>query len=540
MMKFGDIAIGEAAGAILAHGVNAGGRRWPKGRLLGAADVAELAALGLARITVARLEAGDIGEDEAAARVAGLIAGPGVRVSAAATGRVNLHAEHLGLAIIDADLITRINLVDEGLTVATVEPFAVAAAGQLLATVKVIPYAVDGAVPAAIEAAVGAAAPVLSLRPFTGRRVGLVLTARPGMKESLFDKARAVTNERLAAFEVALTAVRRCGHEASAVAAALADLAPAHDILLILGAASTGDRADVVPAGIEAAGGQVDHFGMPVDPGNLLILGRLGGKPVIGMPGCARSPKLNGFDWVLRRLMAGLPVTGPQLAAMGAGGLLKEISERPRPREQRRAKPKADAPRVAALVLAAGRSMRMGAANKLLQPVGGAPMLARVVEAVCQSKVAETVVVTGHQAEAVQGALAGAGVAFVHNPHYRDGLSTSLAAGLGVLAIDTDAVLVCLGDMPLVTAAQINALIDAFDPAKGAAICVPTRNGKRGNPVLWSVAFVAELRALAGDVGAKHLIGEHADKLLEVAMDDDAVLVDVDTPEALDALVLQK
>jgi molybdenum cofactor cytidylyltransferase len=187
------------------------------------------------------------------------------------------------------------------------------------------------------------------------------------------------------------------------------------------------------------------------------------------------------------------------------------------------------------VVLAAGRSQRMGAANKLLLEVAGRPMVARAVAAARASGAAETVVVTGHMAAEVEAALAGAAVRFVRNPHYAEGLSTSLAAGIGALGADIDAAVVLLGDMPQIAAGHIDALIAAFDPAGTGAICVATFQGKRGNPVLWARRFFGELTGLKGDVGARHLIGEHAELVAEVALDG-AVHTDVDTPEAYAAL----
>jgi molybdenum cofactor cytidylyltransferase len=246
---------------------------------------------------------------------------------------------------------------------------------------------------------------------------------------------------------------------------------------------------------------------------------------------------VNGFDWVLQRLIADLPVTRSDIMRLGAGGLLKEIPTRPQPRAG--AEPAATtprAPRIAAIVLAAGRSSRMGSANKLLADVSGLPMVRRAVEGAIASQAKPVVVVTGNEQGKMQAALRGCKVTFVHNASFTEGMSTSLQTGLAALPANVDGVLVCLGDMPLVTATALDRLIAAFNPLEGRAICVPTWNGKRGNPVLWDRRFFPAMAELAGDVGAKHLIGEHADLVVEVAMSDDAVLTDIDTPDALAAL----
>jgi molybdenum cofactor cytidylyltransferase len=268
---------------------------------------------------------------------------------------------------------------------------------------------------------------------------------------------------------------------------------------------------------------------MPVDPGNLLMLGRLGAGSVIGVPGCARSLKPSGFDWVLQRVCAGIAVAADDVAAMGIGGLLDEISVRPSPRSE--APARADRGRVAAVVLAAGRASRMGS-NKLIAELDGEPIVRRTVRAVLGSRARPVVVVTGHEAEAVRGALAGLDVRLVHNPDFADGMSTSLRAGIAAAGA-VHAALVCLGDMPRLEAHHLDAVIDAFAAGDPDQIVVPTYDRKRGNPVLWPSCYFTEIAELSGDVGARALIDRHADHVRLLAIDDPAILVDVDTPAAL-------
>ncbi|WP_291296070.1 molybdopterin-binding/glycosyltransferase family 2 protein [Elioraea sp.] len=543
-MIFGRMRVADAAGAILAHTLKAGQRTLKKGRALADDDIAELTAAGIEMIVAARLEPGDLGEDEAAARIAEACRGAAIRATRAATGRVNLVAEAAGVLAVDAVRLDRLNRVDEALTVATLPPYAMVEAGDMLATIKIIPFAAPEAAVADAAAIAAEGGALLSLHPFAARPVGLVMTRLPGMKESILDGTEAVTRARIEALGATLLPARRVGHTEEEVAAALAALAAeGARVLLVSGASAVVDRRDVCPAGIVAAGGSLDHFGMPVDPGNLLCFGTLGDIPAVVLPGCARSPKLNGFDWVLQRLMADLPIGRPEIMAMGAGGLLKEIETRPLPRarapDQGRERPhfrEKPGRRIGALVLAAGRSSRMAPNNKLLiTDAEGVPMVARVVEAVLASPARPVMVVTGHAEQAVQGALAGRNVRFVHNPAFAQGLSSSLRAGIDALGDEVDAVLVCLGDMPLVSAALLGRLIAAYDPEEGRAIVVPTVAGRQGNPVLWDRRFFAAMRAVTGDVGARHLVGENTEAVHEVAMEDDAALTDFDTPESLAA-----
>jgi molybdenum cofactor cytidylyltransferase len=541
-VKFGEVPVDEAEGAILAHSLKLGTTALKKARVLSRADVELIAASGLSRIVVARLEPGDVGEDEAAWRVATAAAGAEIEAAAPFTGRANLFAKTRGLLVFDPERLDRLNLVDETVTLGTLPPFATVEPKQMLATVKIIPFAApEPAVARCIEAA-AADGPLLRVAPFVPRSVGLVQTRLPGLKESILDKTRQVTEGRLAALGCRLVFEERCAHVTSELASMIRDtLGHGIDILLIHGASAILDRRDVIPAAIVAAGGRIDHFGMPVDPGNLLLLGHVTERVVLGLPGCARSPKVNGFDWVLERLVAGLPVGSAEIMRMGSGGLLAEIPSRPLPRAEakpaeQRPSAKPAGPRIGALLLAAGQSRRMGGPNKLLAEVDGTPMVAYVARRLLASRARPIIAVLGNQADAVDAALGKLPVERVRNPEFAGGLSTSLKRGIAALPPDLEGALICLGDMPLISGRHIDRLIGAFNPLEGRAIIVPTRLGKRGNPVLWSKRFFPDMAELAGDVGAKHLIGEHAELVAEVEMDDDAILVDIDTPEALEAL----
>ena len=541
-MKFGEVPVAEAEGAILAHSLRLGTIALKKARVLSRADLDLITEAGLSRIVVARLEAGDVGEDEAARLVAASAAGDEIEPAAPFTGRANLFAKARGLLVFDRERLDRLNLVDEAITLGTLPPFAVVEPRMMVGTVKIIPFAAPAeAVERCVEAA-RSVGPLLRVAPFQPHSVGLIQTRLPGLKESILDKTREVTEGRLNALGCRLVVEERCGHETAELAPLIRD-AMGHgiDILLIHGASAILDRRDVIPAAIVAAGGRVDHFGMPVDPGNLLLLGHVNARPVLGLPGCARSPKVNGFDWVLERLVAGLPVGPAEIMRMGSGGLLAEIPSRPLPRaeatqaSERKSEAKPQGPRIGALLLAAGQSRRMGGPNKLLAAIDGTPMVAHVARRLLASRARPIVAVLGNQADTVDIALGKLPVKRVRNPEFAAGLSTSLKRGIAALPSDLDGVIVCLGDMPLISGRHLERLIAAFNPLEGRAIIVPTRRGKRGNPVLWSRQFFPEMTGLAGDVGAKHLIGEHAEFVAEVEMDDDAVLVDIDTPEALDA-----
>ena len=530
-MKFGAVPVKEALGATAVHTIRQDGLVLKKGTPIGPAEVAALEAAGIKEVVVARLEPGDVSEDVAAAEIAKAVVGEGVHVDRAFTGRANLFAHTAGILVVDKDAIDRLNRVDEAITLATLPAYKPVVAGEMIATVKIIPFAVSGSARDAVLA--GVTEPLLRVAPYRIRKVGVVSTLLPGLAGKVIDKTLKITAERLAPAGAAIVAERRVPHDRDAVARAINEVLKAGaEMTIVFGASAIADRRDVIPAALEAIGGRVEHFGMPVDPGNLLMIGSTGATPVLGAPGCARSPKENGFDWVLMRLLARLPVQRQDISGLGVGGLLMEIVTRPQPREE----PLQTVRSIAAVVLAAGRSSRMGGPNKLLAEIAGRSLLRMVVEAALASQARPVLVVTGHQRERVEAALAGLPVTIVHNPNYAEGLGTSLKAGIAALPAEVDGVVVCLGDMPQVDAALINRLIGAIDPDKGALVAVPTIEGKRGNPVVWSRRFFPDLMAVEGDVGARHLIGRYGEAVVEVPVSGDAALTDIDTPQALEAL----
>jgi molybdenum cofactor cytidylyltransferase len=530
-MKFGAVPVADAAGAVAVHSIRKSGLVLKKGTLIGEAEIAALTAAGIAEIVVARIEPGDVSEDAAAAEIAAAVAGEGVRRDRAFTGRANLFAETAGVLVVDKTAIDRLNEVDESITFATLPAYKPVVAGEMIATVKIIPFAVAAAARDAALAVAQRSAPLISVAPHRIRKVGIVSTLMPGLATKVIEKTLRVTEERLAPAGAAIVAERRVPHEQAALAKAIEDvLAAGAELVIVFGASAIADRRDVIPAAVEAIGGRVEHFGMPVDPGNLLLVARVHGRPVLGAPGCARSPKENGFDWVLMRLLAGLEVTREAITGMGVGGLLMEIVTRPQPRAEPAA---AERRRIAAIVLAAGRSTRMGGPNKLLAEIARRPLVRIAAEEALASRAGPVIVVTGHQRAEVEKVLAGLPVRFVHNPDFADGLGTSLRTGIAAVPADADGAIVCLGDMPQVDASLIDRLIAAFDPDRSALIVMPTFEGKRGNPVLWSRRFFPDLMAIEGDVGARHLIGRYGEAVVEVPVEGRAALVDVDTPEAL-------
>lgn len=519
-MRFGRIPVGDAAGAILAHSIRRGAVNFKKGRVLDSTDVETLRGSGFKDVVAAQLETGDLGEDEAASRVTEALLGSGITASAAFTGRCNLYVTAAGLLRYDPAALDLVNLVHEAVTVAALPPNTVVSPRQMIATIKIIPYGVAEPVIARVVAAARAAGPLLEVAPFRPTRCGLVQSGADSLKDSVLNKTRAVLAARLERLGSTLADERRCRHDEAEIGAAISTLAQQGcGMILVAGASATSDRRDVVPTGVERAGGAVVHCGMPVEPGNLLVLGRLeDGRPVICLPGCARSPALNGFDWVLERLLARVPVEPADIMRMGSGGLIKHqnVLRPERIGSGERYEEPSRQPRVAAVILAAGAPHGVPGGNPLFAVVDGEPAIRHTVAQVLRSRAEEVVVVAGHEAERLAAAISGTRARVVINEDYDVGLSSSLRAGVNALADDVDAAVICRGDMPDVQPGDIDRLIAAFDPEEGRLICVATQRGERGHPVLWARRFFEEFEQIRGEGGAKDMLERHAAFVTEV------------------------
>ncbi len=476
-MVFGEVRVDEAIGLILAHSLRLPGAMLKKGRVLNAEDIRALKAAGINFITGARLEDNDFGENEAAGLLTEALAGPGLTANAPFTGRCNLFATERGLLVYDRERLDRLNLVDEAVTVAAAPAFEMVAARQMVATIKIIPFGVDRRTVEACTAYASMGGALISVRPFRPLNAVLIQTTLPGVKDSVLHSTAAITRTRIEGLGGTIATELRCPHETGPIERTLAKaVAGGCDLVLIAGATATVDRRDVVPSAVVRAGGAIDHFGMPVDPGNLLLLARLGDIPVVNLPGCGRSPKPNGLDWVLRRIAAGVPLRPADLMRMGTGGLLKELGIRPR--DSWAAPSLAREARIAGLVMADGEATARSVAAAL--EAGFDPLM------VVGDEFAEDML-PPCEVQMVPGGL---------------------AAGLAALPEEIDAVLI----LPAGCAAGAALLADmakAFDPDEGRAI-VLSKRGLACSPYLVS----AHLLPIADDL--PRLLAKHGEAVFEV------------------------
>lgn len=545
-MKFGPVPVNSALGATLAHSQTLGGKRYRKGQILTEEDINAISNSGIINITVAELESDDIRENDAAQILGNILAGENIRLSIANTGRINLFAASDGLVNFNPEHINAINAVNEGITIATLNLHEKVVLNQIVATIKIIPFAVSLKDLNSVQKLASDHSFLIDILSLRARKVALLQTTLPGIKTKILDKTTAVLDAKLNSLGSQLTIEKKCEHNHNSIAGHLQDIIyTGAEVILIMGASATTDRRDVIPEGIETAGGSIDHFGMPVDPGNLLLIAHIDKIPILALPGSARSPKIGGNDLILQRLLAGLPLDATSIRSMGTGGLLKESSNRPLPRAE--AAPyksnnhnSSTKPKIAGMVMAAGKSTRMGVVNKLLAKIDGKTMISHAVQTLHKSGAKPIIVVTGYESERIREELKTSDVIFAHNTSYADGLSSSLKTGIRNIPDDCNAVIISLGDMPKVNTNHIKLLIEAYSADTGRAICTPTWNGKRGNPVLWANRFFAEMEEIEGDIGAKQLLSNNSEIVHEVEMPDNGILIDIDSPAMLTKIILEK
>jgi molybdenum cofactor cytidylyltransferase len=330
-MKFGLTPLPEALGAIAVHSVRTRDSLVRKGAVISREDLVALHAAGVFEIMTARLEPGDVGEDEAATALANAIAGGEIEVEAAFTGRSNLRAARPGIVAVDRGGVDRLNAVHEAVTFATRFPFQPVLAGEVVGTIKIIPFAIHEDV---LRKALAAAGPAIAVAPYMVKSVALISTRLPGLSEKVIDKTVRVTEARLQPAGAVICSEQRVAHAPDAIAKCIdTAIGGGAELVIVLGATAIADRRDIVPSALTEAGGEIEHFGVPVDPGNLMLIGRVKGVPVIGAPGCARSAKPSGFDRVLARLLTALPITREDVTTLGVGGLLLEAGARPQEQE---------------------------------------------------------------------------------------------------------------------------------------------------------------------------------------------------------------
>lgn len=553
-MIFAEFNINECLGAVLAHSRKLGGKRIAKGRVLNEALIEAFMHEGVTSLVCAKPEKGDRSEDEVASQIAQKLleglAAEDIETSIAATGRVNFKARKAGLIRYDRNQLRAFNLVNEGVGLSLPAHNELLSAGQFIATLKVIPFFLHRDVVAKLLAVLGDA-PLFTFHALTTKKVALIQTYGHALPDKVYQATEIVTRNRLEALGSQLISSFQSAHQTEELTCQIdSAIQKGAEILLICGGSSIVDRQDVIPAAICQLGGQIDQLGLAVDPGNMLMTASIGGVPVIGMPGCARSPKLNGFDWVLQLLLAAIPLDRETLADLAAGGLLSEIASRPMPRIQaeKHFRQKAETPQnMACILLAAGQSRRMGGTNKLLMEIRGKPVIRHAAEALCQAGLGDIYVVTGHQPEHLQNCLKGLDVTFVHNPDYASGQASSVVRAISALPEEVSDVLIGLGDMPLMKPALLTALAKQHQEKSGTGlpqITLPTfqieeksEMVRRGNPVIWSSAFFADLSGLSGDQGGRQILADYPACIQQLHWPDPHPFMDVDTGEAFAEVV---
>ena len=531
-MKIEHLDPKESKGSILAQSYNLSERKLSKGTLVSKAIVELLNKENIKTILCAVPHENDMDEDAAAEAISNAIDRNRLFAEEASTGRVNFRTPALGVVRYNRELIKKINLVDESIAFSIVEHNQLLAKNDLIATLKIIPFFVSKIYVERVVALLSKHE-IFKIHRLEEKKVGFIQTYYAWQKRSIFKATSNVTRSRLDALGCLLEKETLIPHDHESLCSEIkSSLDSGAQVLLISGASAITDRSDYIPKAILSVGGEIIQYGLAVDPGNLLLIGQIGNTTIIGMPGCARSPKLNGFDWVLQLLMANIPITKEELADMGAGGLLMEIASRPLPRALSKSVNKREK-RIMGVILAAGNSTRMGKDNKLLRNVGEASLIRNTAVEMLNSDVDSCSIVLGYQSDKVAEVIKDLNIDLILNPFWQEGQASSLKAALNTLDDTYSDLLIMLGDLPGVKSRHINRVIEEhlLTNNRRSKITIPSFNGKKGNPVIWGRSFFPDLSNLEGDVGGRALFNHHPAAINLLDMDDPAVVTDTDTPE---------
>ncbi len=522
----------ESLGSVIAQTYNLPGKTISKGTFMTSEIVGYFKESEVQNILCAVPDNGDIHEDEAANIISNAIDRSHIYIDSASTGRVNFKSRSLCLVRYKRDLIKKVNLVDESIAFSIVEHNQLLAKNDLIATLKIIPFFTQKKYVDRVISILDKNQ-LFKTHSLNKKEVSLIQTSFEWQKKSMFKATSNVTRNRLEALDCSLNKEKLIRHDYNVLRTEIrSSIESGIDILLISGASAIIDRSDYIPKAILSEGGEIIQYGLAVDPGNLLLVGKIGETTIIGMPGCARSPKLNGFDWVLQLLMADIPVVKEELAEMGAGGLLMEIASRPLPRTLAKSVNKREK-KIMGVILAAGNSRRMGKDNKLLKNIDGAPLIRNIALEITKSDLDSCSIVLGYQSDKVADVIKDLNINLILNPRWKEGQASSLKAVLDSLTSSYSDLLVMLGDLPGVKSGHINRIIEEHLSAENrrSKITIPSFQGEKGNPVIWGKSFFHDLSNLEGDVGGRVLFDQHPAAINLIEMDDPGVVTDTDTPE---------
>ena len=522
----------ESLGSVIAQTYNLPGKTISKGTFMTSEIVDYFKEGDVQNILCAVPDNDDIHEDEAANIISNAIDKSHLYTESASTGRVNFKSRSLCLVRYERELIKKVSLVDESIAFSIVEHNQLLAKNDLIATLKIIPFFtqkkyVDQVI------SILAKSELFKTHSLNKKEVSLIQTSFEWQKKSMFKATSNVTRNRLEALDCSLNEEKLIRHDYNVLRSEIrSSIENGIDILLISGASAIIDRSDYIPKAILSEGGEIIQYGLAVDPGNLLLIGKVGNTTVIGMPGCARSPKLNGFDWVLQLLMADIPINREELADMGAGGLLMEIASRPLPRALAKSVSKHEK-KVMGVILAAGNSTRMGKDNKLLSYIGDAPLIRNTAIEMLKSDLDTCSVVLGYQSDKVADVIKDLNVNLILNPLWKEGQASSLRAAINTLDSTYSDLLIMLGDLPGIKSNHINSIIEEhlLTDNRKSKITIPSFKGQKGNPEIWGRSFFHDLSNLEGDVGGRTLFSEHPAAINILEMDEPWVVKDADTPE---------
>lgn len=517
----------ESQGYILFHSVFINKGRIRKGKIINANDIKLMSASGIEELYVGSMEKGEIDENSASRIIGQAILSDNFSMSPTFSGKTNITSKYDGLFEIKENNVRKLNEISSNIAISSLNNHDIVYRGDHVLSVKSISYAIKYSDVNNIVSFLSNEN-LINLKEFKPLKFGIIYSHSINEKNTLIAKTKKSIETRIRDYNSSIMFECTTNHDFNSLKESIKKLSLMDlDVVLLFLSSSVSDYNDIVPQIIIQLGGKITSFGMPVDPGNLTLSATLGKTNLIAAAGSARSDALNGLDWHLNCLHAGVVVNEKMVNSLGVGGLLKDIDFAIKRKKISKTIMTKKA-NIAAVVLSAGQSKRMGEKNKLLLKVNGKSIIKNYIDNITKSNISEVIVVTGHESEDIMLELKNYNLKFVFNEKYKDGLSTSLRAGIKSLGKKIDAVMICLPDMPLIGIYEINKLIEFYNPSIGNEICIATSNQQRGNPVLWDKSYFNELMNIKGDKGGRDLLSNFLDKSVEVDLGE-AVAFDIDT-----------
>lgn len=539
-MQFAEFPVYDAEGAELSVPVRTKDKTFEKGHVLTSSDIGILRYAGVKSIIGVKYAPVDIHPETASEILLKSLLGDHMRCTLPdKSGYSDIFADADGTLMYEPERLLRFNSHSENISLMMMSPYLPVFKGQLIGNLRIFGPALNATELNEAVAKVTGTGPLIKTAPYAFCRIGYIQTVLPHhVPERLDEKA---LDERFAVYGFHIAYHDICEHSPDRIEHAVRNAIDAKaEIVLVQSPVAPQSRDDIVPKAFKEASGDIDRLGWPLDEGLSIVIAHRDMVKLIGF--CETDVGRPGYERLMRLLATRSLPAPDQFPSLAQAGLsLDRMTMRITPEQMKNSAAVgaiSDSSKIAIVILAAGQSARMIGANKLMESINGIPIIEIVVRNALRSKADFVTVVTGHEAIRIERRLANYDVKIIRNPDYVSGILGSVRMGLAVLPPDIAGAVVLPGDMPAFSDVYINKLIENFDPKAGRkAVCLPSYNGVRHNPVLWPRELFKAVKIVPEDAHWTPALLEHSDYIKELVLDDDYPLSDINTKGDLEKYI---